>query len=159
MTNCSKCGQVINEVVIINGKPFGTTCAQVELGIKQFPTWFKGGDWDKAKADYDANAAKQAVEHDERRVITSKAWAEWQALSIAKKDAYAKGNDWLVSFFSSIMEQLGYYTYIAETKWDTMEDAEKGWQSASGSFPYLNNEPKKIETLSQKQQNILYKYL
>lgn len=159
MTTCSTCGQVINEVVIINGKPYGTTCAQNILGIREFPSWFKGGDWDKAKTERDILDAKNADDFSTRKEITAKFWKEWSLLSKAHLQARVNNNDWAVNFLSSIIHQLGYFTILAQPNFDTMEDAEKGWKETSGSFPYLYNTPKHIEELSPKQQQLIEKFI
>lgn len=159
MTTCTTCGQVINEVVIIDGLPYGTTCAENKLGIRQFPSWFKGGDWNKAKDDYDKGQAANKAIFENSRLITSRTWSEWVMLSKAFKREYAKQNDWAANFISSIIRQLGYPSTLAETKWQSMEDAEKNWSPASGTFLYLYNEPRKIDTLSPKQLSILDKFI
>lgn len=159
MVCCSKCGQVITEVVTINGKPFGTTCALHELGIADFPSWFKGGDYSKAKSEYDAKQADLKAAFEESKVITAEAWSEWCLLSKAIKTAHRGGNEWAMNFISSIIHQLGYFTSLAEVNHPTMQEAEKNWSPASGGFPYLHKRPRPISALSAKQKSILDKYL
>ena len=159
MTTCTTCGQVINEVVIIEGKAYGTTCAQNELGIRQFPSWFSGGDWDKAKSERELLDTKNANDFATRKEITAMFWKEWSLLSSAHLQARRNNNDWAVNFISSIIHQLGYFTILAEPNFNTMEEAELGWKESSGSFPYLCNSPKRIEQLSPKQQSIIEKFI
>jgi len=159
METCTTCGQDINEVVIIGGKPYGTTCALKQLGISRFPHGFTTGDWDKVKAEIDTVVQNNKNIHITSRKITSEYWKEWTILSKAYSHARIQQNDWAVDFLSGIIDRLGYYTILAQTNFDTMEDAERGWNASSGTFPYLYSEPKRIENLSQKQRTIIYKFI
>lgn len=159
MNTCTTCGQLINEVVTIAGLPYGTTCAEKILGVERLPSWFKGGDWDKAQQDHKQTLANNIESLNDQKSITSQAWEEWMALSIAYKREYANGNQWASDFLISVIHQLGYFTYIANTKWVTMEDAEINWAACDGSFPYLNKQPRKIDSLSEKQRSIISKFI
>ncbi len=155
---CTKCGTSIKNVIIINGKPYGTECASAILGIKQLPTWFKGGDWDKAKLEQDALDEKNRIAFQEAKIITSKNWNDFIRLSKASVKARNRDNDWEINFINSLSEQAGFYTLtVGGCKFETMEEAEKGWFDGLGSFPYLYSEIKGIDGLSQKQIELLEK--
>lgn len=156
---CSRCGQAIKNIIMIDGKPYGTECATTVLGINQLPSWFKGGDWNKAKIRHETEQANQVEKFSSMKDITDRNWSEWVKISKAEKRAYREGNDWAYKFISSCREQLGYFTCLASTKFATMKEAEEGWEPSSGSFPYLYHEPKSISELSPKQQSILNKFL
>jgi len=156
MITCTTCGQSITEVIMIGGLPYGTTCAERKLGIKQFPAWFNGGDWDKAKANREALDADNAEQFEQSKAITAQAWKEWRAISKAAAIAYRNGNDWAYNFLCSVSNQLGYFTLLSSSlfNYETMQEAEQAHDN-SFSFPYLQKTPKAIHTLSDKQKNIL----
>lgn len=155
---CSKCGTVIKNVIMIQGKPYGTECATTVLGIKQLPSWFKGGDWDKAKLDNEALNEQNKIDFEQRRLITSKNWNDFIRLSKASLSARKRGNDFETNFIDSIKSQAGFYTLTVEgCVFDTMEDAEKGWKGYMGTFPYLAREIKGISGLSDRQIQLLEK--
>jgi hypothetical protein len=157
-TCCTKCGTTIKNIILIGGKPYGTECAETVLGIKQLPSWFKGGDWDKAKAEQEKKTETLKVDFQNRREITRKNWADFIRLSKAQLSARRRNNDWEANFISSLKGQCGFYTLTVEgCKFETMEDAEKHWNSAFGTFPYLSKEIKGISALSEKQINLLEK--
>lgn len=162
---CTDCGQVINTVVIIGGLPYGTTCAQNKLGIRQFPSWFNGGDWDaeKIKHDREVEEVQSGLrrEYELSREFTSNAWNEWKLISSVHQIGYVNSNDWLCQFACSILERLGY-THVLESgyfKYEKLQDAEKDINFNHLYFPYLRKEAKKIETLSDKQKSILNRYM
>lgn len=158
MTQCSKCGTPIKNVIMIDGKPYGTECATNVLGINQLPSWFKGGDWNEAKLVYEAKAKENAIEFSERKNITSKHWADFIRLSRALRSARKRDNQWEANFIESIKTQAGFYTLTNEgCKFDTMEEAELGWNGSMGSFPYLVREIKGLAGLSEKQIQLLEK--
>jgi hypothetical protein len=156
-TTCTKCGQLINEIVTIGGLPYGTTCAQRVLGIKDFPQWFSGGDWDKEKKDYDTMIADNHNKFLEARAITSEFWSEWHTLSVIKQEAYKNHNDWLYEFMGSVITQLGYHSSLCNMP-STLEEAENDTYH-SKYIAYLYNRPKRISELSPKQLSIINKYL
>ena len=155
-TTCTKCGQLITEIVTIGGLPYGTTCAQRVLGIKDYPHWFNGGDWDKAKKDYDKISEENSKQFAEARAITSEFWEEWHMLSEIKREAYRNYNDWLYNFMDSVINQLGYR--------HTLYNMPKNFEEASNDpylkyyIPYMNHRPKRISELSPKQLDIINKY-
>lgn len=155
---CTKCGQTITEIVNIGGLPYGTTCAANKLGFSELPAWFKGGDWDSAKIEHDNIQAKNILDFDNARRITSEFWDEWQMISQAKNKAYQMHNDWLSDFFSSIIRQLGYSNSLCPNMPNNFQDAENS-DYFKYSIPYLYNKPKHINELSQKQLNLINKYL
>lgn len=154
---CDRCGQVITDIVMINAKPYGTTCAQAVLGIKEFPFWFKGGDWDRAVKDHEATKKHNAKQFEEARDITSEFWSEWHALSIIKQDAYNNHNYWLFNFIDSVMLQLGYTRSISNMP-NTLEEAENDPYYKS-YIAYLYKRPKRIIELSPKQLAIVNRYI
>lgn len=158
-TNCSKCGQGIKNIVMINNKPYGPDCALVVLGMKSFPVWFKGGDWDKAKIDWDQKTIADKAMWEKYMEYTEGGWGQWIELSKAARKAYAKGDDWACSFMSSILNQLGYSQILPTTQWETMEEARSNWRSAHGDFPIVTREVGKVEDLSPKQLQIVKKIL
>jgi hypothetical protein len=155
--SCESCGQEITNIVMINGKSYGTTCALYVLGIKELPLWFNGGDWDEAKAKHEANLENNAKQFEEARAITSEFWSEWHTLSIIKQEAYNKHNDWLHDFMYSVMLQLGYTRSIPYMP-TTLEEAEND-PYHKYMIVYLNKRPKRISELSPKQLAIVNKYL
>jgi hypothetical protein len=161
MTNCIECGQSIKDVVIINGLPYGTTCAEKKLGIKQFPSWFNGGDWDEAKKKQDASQLNNAIEQDRVENITRECWSEWVALSKIYHKSYAMRNDFMTNFSESIISRLGYFNPISKSlcEYGTMDEARKNYMPHMGTFPHMHKAPQQIESLSVKQLNILHKYL
>jgi hypothetical protein len=156
-TTCTNCGQYINEVVYIGGLPYGTTCAANKLGFNQFPKWFKGGDWDKAKVNHDFLQQKNEIDFQNRRKITMESWAEWSALSQAINKAYQTQNEWLYNFLTSIIQQLGYCNSLSPNMPSNFVDAENS--NYKQYIPYLNSTPKKINQLSPKQINLIKKYI
>jgi hypothetical protein len=152
-TTCTKCGQVINEVVIIDGLPYGTTCAERVLGIKELPTWFKGGDWDKAKREREYFEVNRINEYSEAISITSEFWSEWHILSDIYKRAYYQNNNFLTDFMSNIIRQLGYPCSLSEAPIN-FEDAKKNPDTI-----LLRSKPKRYTELSPKQLSIINKYL
>lgn len=155
-TQCAKCGTVIKNIIIINNLPYGTECATTILGIKQLPSWFKGGDWDTAKLEHDKHMEQLNNDFERRRAITTKHWDNFIRLSRAMKGARVRGNQWEQNFISSIKTQAGFYTLTSEgCHFDTMEQAENGWKEYMGGFPYLTNDINGIAALSSKQLDIL----
>ena len=162
MTTCSTCGQIINQIVLIDGLPYGTTCAENKLGIRQFPSWFKSGDWNEAKLKHQKNDEIRKLEFQKQRKITSDTWAEWVALSRLSHKSYRSNNTFMYDFTTSIISRLGYFGALSSeiSKFDTMEDAEANYkESIMGTFPYLPYSPRTIDTLSPKQLDVLSKYL
>jgi hypothetical protein len=157
MTQCTACGQTITEVVTIDGMPYGTTCAQNKLGIREFPNWFKGGDWNSQKEIFEITAEKNAQAFAEARMITAEFWEEWHKLSSIKDEAYKQHNDWLYEFVGSILTQLGYANSLCNMP-STLEEAENN-SYHKRFICYLYKKPKRISQLSPKQLAILNKYL
>lgn len=160
ITFCTTCGQVIKEVVIIGGKPYGTTCAERIIGIDRFPSWFTGGDWDTAKKRHEVNMQLNRDIHSKTVELTKKYWGEYYIICKAHNMAIDKGNQWAIGFINSIADWLGYQCFPFVDKFETFEKAFQNWNdNYMGSFPYLTSEPKSISCLSDKQRNILNKYL
>jgi hypothetical protein len=153
ITTCTTCGQAINEIVIIDSKPYGTTCAERKLGIKKLPSWFSGGDWDQAKKDRELFEVNRINEYNQAILITSEFWSEWHMLSNIYKKAYQQNNNFLSEFMSSIIRQLGYPCSLTEAPIN-FEDAKKN----PNTF-LLYSTPKRYKELSPKQLAIIDKYL
>jgi hypothetical protein len=158
ITTCSRCGQVIAGVVIINGLPYGTTCAEIKLGIKQFPSWFKGGDWDKAKAEYEKKKAIDGVEHQRMKEITSEYWGDWILVSKIIWKGQRLDNQWLIDFGYSLLTQLGYPYFNDRINFATYEDFCASNEFDYGAWSLLKHIPKKrVSELSEKQKDIIRK--
>ena len=151
MNYCTTCCQAINEVVIIQGLPYGTTCALNKLGLREFPSWFKVGDWDKAKLSNDELLEKNRIDFENTMLITNECWAEWCLLSESHWNRRLELDEWGQNFIDSIMKQLGYFR-----KLDSTEFKNEIWVKGCPTQIRL---PKKISDLSPKQQLLLQKYL
>jgi hypothetical protein len=155
---CTNCGQDIEHVVIIDGAPFGTTCAANKLGLLEMPTWFKGGDWNEAKIKNEVAAKLGAEKFEDVKKVTADFWYDYHVLCKAFYKATAQGNDWKAGFVQSIASQLNYFNLTPKAaKFDDFNDAVNGWGVNDGDFPYMNKAPKSIDSLSDKQKNILFK--
>ena len=157
MFNCNKCGQSVKDEngVMISGKWYGRDCAATMMGLNQFPTWFKGGDYDKAKADYEANQIKLANQLNDDLVITEAYYSEWYELSIAYKNA-RRANEWSEKFINSLSKQLGYNELLSGAPSSDFNESKKYLIQYD---LLLRREPRRISTLSAKQLNILKQYL
>ena len=151
MNYCTTCGQQINEVIIIQGLPYGTTCATNKLGLKEFPSWFKSGDWDKAKLSNDELQEQNRLDFENTMRIINECWAEWCALSKAHFEQRGLENKWAEDFIYSISRQLGYGMFLDHTQFKN-----NTWVKGC---PTIIKSPKRIADLSPKQQQILNKYL
>ena len=151
MNHCTTCGQQINEVIIIQGLPYGTTCASNKLGLREFPSWFKSGDWDKAKLSNDQLLENNRLDFENTMHITNECWADWCILSKAHFEQRGLENKWAEDFIYSISRQLGYGMFL-----DHIQFNNSTWVKGC---PTISKLPKKISQLSDKQQQILNKYL
>ena len=151
MQHCTTCSQAINEVVIIQGLPYGTTCALNKLGLREFPSWFKVGDWDKAKLNNEELQEKNRLGFENTMRITNECWIEWCALSKAHFEQRGLENKWAEDFIYSISRQLGYGMFL-----DHAQFKNNTWVKGC---PTKEKEPKRISDLSPKQYDILQKYL
>ena len=151
MQYCTTCSQAINEVVIIQGLPYGTTCALNKLGLREFPSWFKVGDWDKAKLSNDELLEKNRIDFENTMLITNECWAEWCLLSKAHFEQRVFQDKWAEDFIYSISRQLGYGMFL-----DQIQFKNNTWVKGC---PTISKIPKKITDLSPKQQLLLQKYL
>ena len=147
---------------MIDGKPYGTTCAEAKLGVR-LPQNFSG--------DYNKYAKKQKINHDaqiddfeRRKEITRKAWGDMVSLSKAMIKARRNGNDWEVNFIGSIADQVGLALLrlpedrIKDTMDATYED--ENWKlGGGGTRTYYYNHPKGFDSLSDKQLSILDRIL
>ena len=151
MQYCTTCCQAINEVVIIQGLPYGTTCALNKLGLREFPSWFKTGEWDKAKLSNDELFEKNRIEFVNTMSITNECWGEWCLLSKAHFEQRGLQDKWAEDFIYSISRQLGYGMFLDHIQFDNVS-----WVKGC---PTQSRLPKKIVDLSPKQQLLLQKYL
>jgi hypothetical protein len=151
MQYCTTCSQAINEVVMIQGLPYGTTCALNKLGLREFPSWFKVGDWDKAKLSNDELLEKNHIDFENTMNITNECWAEWCLLSKAHFEQRVFQDKWAEDFIYSISRQLGYGMFL-----DQIQFKNNTWVKGC---PTISKMPKKITDLSPKQQLLLQKYL
>lgn len=151
MQNCTICNQAINEVVIIQGLPYGTTCALNKLGLREFPSWFKFGDWEKAKLSNEELQEKNRLDFENTMRITNECWEEWCELSKAHFEQRGLENKWAEDFIYSISRQLGYGMFLCHSQFKN-----NNWVIGC---PTMVKTPKRIADLSSKQQDILQKYL
>lgn len=157
---CSRCGAGLINIVIIDGKVYGTECAASVLGLKELPSWFKGGDWTKASEEHRKDEEQRAEEFKIVRERTSKYWSEFIRLSKAYYNARVRGNEFGTSFISSISQQAGFPNLACEKTsfFETFEEAEKNWNmNYMGSFPYIYRDIKGLSGLSAKQISLLEK--
>jgi hypothetical protein len=151
MNYCTICGQQINEVIIIEKLPYGTTCALNKLGLREFPSWFKYGNWDKAKLSNDQLVENNRIDFENTMFITNESWVEWCLLSKAHFEQRGLENNWAQDFIYSISRQLGYGMFLDHTQFKN-----NTWIKGC---PTISKLPKKISQLSDKQKQILNKYL
>jgi hypothetical protein len=149
MTQCTKCSAHIKNVIIIDNQPYGTECATTVLGINSLPYWFKGGNWNEAKDKYDADCVNQKQSQKETLLKMDEYWGEWVMLSKISRRAYSMQNDWLYSFMTSIINQLGYPNALVTTEFNTATEAFDNWKPYNGTFPMIYNQPKRISELSE----------
>lgn len=157
MTFCTNCGQAINEIITIDGKPYGTTCGRAKLGLLDFPSWFKGGDWNKAKSDHDKFLSDQESILTEAKSITAEYWEDFKILANSFYKARVKNNDWMQDFIYSIADQMGITHIEVEGLIEgDFEETYKNWNHKLATFPLMYQRPvKKVSDLSTKQINIL----
>lgn len=154
---CTRCGQSVKDenAVRINGKFYGQDCAANLMGMKSLPQWFKGGDYDKANAKHQENVEKLNAEYERRKALTAEYYQEWYKLTRFFNYANESDNEWLYNFAISILSQLGYDNIISYPNADTFDK----YMDCGYGHDLLNNEPRRISTLSPKQQAILNKYI
>jgi hypothetical protein len=159
-TYCTTCSQEIANVVMIKGKPYGTTCAENLIGEK-LPSWFTSGDWDAAKKQKDEDHLRQVAEYSALVELARKAWGDFYRLSMALRKARNRGNDWEQSFIQSITTQCGYMNLICENYYTPDYDESEAihnLRTSGGSWNYYligKHDPKGIAALSSKQLEIL----
>jgi hypothetical protein len=147
---CCKCGSSLKYPVTIGNKVYGTSCASKFLGINDIPTNFSG-DYDLYKSEKEISDQKQVEEFNTKKEFTSKNWSMLQKMS--KALSKARSNDWETNFICSVSDQMfgGTVNFTGTQKFETMEDAEKGWGDHRGSFPYID----RIFPISDKQLSII----
>jgi hypothetical protein len=161
-TFCTTCSQEIANVIIIEGKPYGTTCAEAIIGGK-LPHWFKGGNWDTAKNQKDKDHLRQVAEYSSLVELARKAWGDFYRLSMALRKARNRGNDWEQSFIQNIATQCGYMNLFCNNYYTPDYDESEAIhnkKTSNGSWDYYligKHNPKGIAALSSKQLDILEK--
>ena len=150
---CVKCGASIKNIVDINGKSYGTSCAETVLGVR-LPKKFSG-DGAKFKAEKELTDAKNIKSFSEMIETTSKGWN----INVYFTETYRKAkNDWERGFIQSCADQSAatILTYIKNRSFD---DAKRDWDdSYMGSFPFRNYDLNDtFNNLSEKQVSILDK--
>lgn len=156
---CTQCQATIKNIVIIDGKPYGTTCAEHILGTR-LPEGFKG-DYNSYKRERQEAHEKSVAEFEKRKEITRKHWGDMIILNRAMWNARDKFNDWEANFVHSIARQCNLEVlylnpdYMKETMDETYED--ENWNVATGGSTktYFYHEPKWLDDLSDKQKDIL----
>lgn len=153
-STCTNCSASIKNVVIIQGKPYGTTCAEKILG-KSLPKNFSG--------DYDKYEKEQKIKHEESvsefNKVKGRTRKYWNQIVRLNSALISCSNDWERNFVSSIAGQAGLpliYTpaeYIKETMDQTY--TEENWPASAGSYHYIYREPKGLDNLSVRQLEIL----
>lgn len=130
MNTCTHCGQVINEVITIKGKPYGTTCGARLLGFIDFPTWFRGGDWDKAKIDHEAQQARLHADYAARLESIRQNWDFIKRFSIVYRHARLNENEFESKFLSDMACRYGIqFSKESAYQYDSFEDYAKAEQS------------------------------
>ena len=164
MISCSRCQQELQYPVYVNGLAYGQDCASKILGLTKMPNWFN----DKSNEDYyvqkqknDDTQAQNLIRYNNEVEITKECWNEFYLLSKIFVNFRSKNNDWGMNFISSISNQLGLGCCLQteETLFETYEIAITNWKDYMGSFPYKTRKPKSIYELSEKQQQLINKYL
>ena len=162
-STCSKCGASIKNVVTIGNKPFGTTCAEMVLGVR-LPQGFFGSyeELQKRQEAEKIRREKIAKENEKESIIsnqlTNENWNVLRDFSKALRNARNNYNDWQIQFVYSVANQKfgGTVSFSTCSKYETMQEALENWNDdVNGSFPYLN----RIVELSPKQQEIFDKIL
>jgi len=164
MTSCARCGQNLSYPVFVNNLPYGIDCAAKILGLTKLPYWFNENnsiDYYIQKRNHEDLQKENLDSHNTYTQITKDCWAEYYDLSKAFVNFRNCQNDWGMNFITSICSQLGFGNCLQteETLFPTYELAIANWKDYMGSFPYKTKKPKSISELSEKQKNILYKYL
>lgn len=151
-STCSKCGSSIKNIVDINGRIYGTSCAETVLGVR-LPKNFTG-DGMKFKEDKEALKAKNKERFEETLKTTLKGWN----INIYFTNAYRSAkNEWERNFVASCASQTTATILRYLDNGLSFDDAKRDWDNAyMGSFPYrdfdLNDT---FSNLSEKQLSIL----
>ncbi len=151
ITNCTRCGQDIAAVITIDGKPFGTKCAEVVLGHK-LPNNFSG-DYTAHVAEVKETQTRLMNQRTQAEAITAELWED----AIALTKAYKRANDWGRGFLLSIESQLGFDGLIGcvdPTKFETVEDYLKSAHVTQYGL-ICSAFTKGLNTLSDKQRQLI----
>ena len=154
-TTCSKCGSLIKNIVTINGKIYGTSCAEVVLGVK-LPKNFNG-DGSAFKMKKEISLKQFSSDFEKTIEATKKGWN----VNVYFTNAYRKAtNDWERSFVRSCSDRVGS-TILTFLKGDLgFENSKENWGIEMGSFPYRDYDlNEKLCLLSDKQMSILDKII
>ena len=158
-STCKKCGAAIKNIVEINGKDYGTNCAETILGLK-LPKNFSG-DGQKYKKEIELQKQKFVKESANLLHLTEKGWNINQLLTEAASKA---GNDWEKRFVRSVAGQVGatillhVVNHVASLNYF---DVKNDWnEDFMGSFPFRNYDLNdRYKKLSSKQIDILKRIL
>ena len=161
IVQCNRCQQVISEIIFIDGKPYGSTCAARLLGERgeTLPRWFKRGDYNKHKETVE----KMQAEIRARYELTAEDWDAVVTLCKAARSARNRNNEWEVNFVYSIASQLGYGGHLYHHDWffdfTDFNDAKDNWGTGDpydtrGSFPIFSKWVKSLDSMSPKQRSL-----
>jgi len=142
--------QTIKNVAIIDGKPYGRDCAARVLGLKELPVWYTGGDYTEEKRKFDESQIKADAELEQAKANIIEFWDDCMALKRVRDN----GNDWVKNFVNSISRQLGLI--LGWSHYKTAEEHIKNTPYLLMTW-YPGSNAKHIDTLSEKQLNVLYK--
>jgi len=154
MGTCFKCGASIKNIVEIDSKMYGTSCAETILGIK-LPKNFKG-DAEKYKSDQEIKRADNKRRFEKTILITKEGWNINEYFTSLYKKASSR---WEKDFVRSCSEQCSA-TILEYIKGDRSFDKSLSeWnEDYMGSFPYRDYDINiEFSKLSEKQRAILNK--
>lgn len=154
---CSRCGQAVKHenLILIYGKYYGPDCAERVLGVKQIPSWFRGGDWAEAKAKHEVDMEALIKDANERRQSMRENWDFVKKFSEAyhreRKYLESTGKEWSVNFMADMARKHGIQMAKEDARnFDTYE-----------AYEVATNHIEKfvVPQLSEKQQALLDKLL
>ena len=154
VNTCLKCGASIKNIVDINGKSYGTSCAETVLGVR-LPKDFSG-DGAKFKAEKELSDFNNVKKFRKTIEITSKGWG----INVYFTNTYRKAkNDWERSFIQSCADQSAATILMYLKNNLSFDDVKRDWDdNYMGSFPFRNYDLNDtFNNLSEKQVSILDK--
>jgi hypothetical protein len=148
---CTNCGASIKNVITIGGKPYGTKCAEAQIG-ERLPRNFSG-DYDKHREKVAFDIAQYEAFKADQLEKLREIWKE--ALKLDR--AYRLGNDWERNFLRSIRRQLDYTQGMFCIRLSQFED-HKEYAESDHVAQYgliTTDRTQSIETLSPKQISLV----